>query len=92
MNVVILGVLAGLDASVLIVMLLSLLGAATLMLLALARGSVRNLRAVQRLPVLVTPLRACPGAGMDRQERVRVCGSTRAPPDSLQRERRRRWV
>jgi len=86
MNVEYLGVLAGPDLSILIVMLLSLLGAAMLLLLAWALDSARNSVAVRLVPAPVTPPRTRLGVECHPWDFARVPGGTRAPPRNLPRQ------
>ncbi|HVT90017.1 MAG TPA: hypothetical protein VHD56_14280 [Tepidisphaeraceae bacterium] len=81
MNVVNLGVLAGLNDSTLAVwVMLLLFGAAILMLLALARTGGRFFAQPRPQPVLVTLTRARIAAIARREQLLRACGTSRAPP------------
>ena len=86
MNVEYLGVLAGPDWSILIVVLLSLLGAAMLMLLAWASDSARNSVAVRLMPAPVALPHTRFGVEFHPRELARVPGETRAPPRNLPRQ------
>jgi hypothetical protein len=86
MNVVNLGVLAGLDGIAFILVMLLLLGAAMLALLALARISARYFVAVA-LPSMLATSRTRFGMAADVPELARASGATRAPPDIPPRRR-----
>jgi hypothetical protein len=79
MNVVNLGVVAELDLSML-VLVLSLLGAAILLLLACAVARAGAVPAVAQTLVPVTVGRALSGAVLPPRELPRACGTSRAPP------------
>jgi hypothetical protein len=87
MNVVNLGVSAGLDVGIVVLMLLSLLGAAMLMLLALmASAQQRRTCAVELRLMPATPLRTrLAAATYPPRELARAHGATRAPPEFPQK-------
>jgi hypothetical protein len=83
MTVVYLGVLAGLDVGIILLMVLTvLLGSAMLMLLASASIRLRGeSRAAALILLPATPLRTRLGeVTFHPPELVRACGATRAPP------------
>lgn len=80
MHVVYLGVLAGPDISIVVLMLLSLLGAALLALLAWASSGSRQ-GAVGLRPAPVTlPRYRSEAVRPHPEDLLRSCGTTRAPP------------
>lgn len=80
MNVVNPEVLAELDLSMVIIMLLSLLGAVILMLLAcaVARAGAEPVALQMLVPAIVG--RVLPGAVLPPRKLARACGTSRAPP------------